>query len=75
MSKIAKASWTWDGKVFILVQPSDNAPEKKVVINRLEGLNKIWNQGLKALQEHQKVPVGKKLSAKVDFDSSDTEDE
>ena len=75
MSQIAKASWTWDGKVFVLVQPSENAPEKKVVINRIEDLNSICNQGLKALQERQKVPVGKKLSVKVDFDSTDSEDE
>ena len=75
MSQIAKASWTWDGKVFVLVQPSENAPEKKVVINRIEDLNSIWNQGLQALQERQKVPVGKKLSVKVDFDSTDSEDE
>ena len=76
MSETAKASWTWDGKVFVLVQQSENAPERKVIINRLEDLNNIWKQGLKALQERQKVPVGKKLFAKADFDSSsDSEDD
>lgn len=74
MSEIAKASWTWDGKVFVLVKPSDNAPEKKVIINRIEDLNSIWNQGLKALQDRKKVPVGKKLFAKTDFDSSDSDE-
>ena len=44
-----------------------------MVINRLEDLNAIWNQGLKALQERQNVPVDKKL--KADFDSSDSENE
>ena len=74
MSTIAKSAWTWDGKVTVLVKPSDNVPEKKVTINRLEDLNNIWKQGLKALQDRQRVPVGKKVYAKADFDS-DSEDD
>ena len=61
MSAIAKSTWTWDGWVIVLVKPSDNVPEKKVIINRLEDLNDIWKQGLKALQNRQRVPVGKKM--------------
>ena len=43
-------------------------PGRKIVINRLEDLNVILeSEILKALQDRQKVPVGKKLEA--DFDS------
>ena len=73
MSTIAKAAWTWDGRVTVLVQPSDKVPGKKVTINRIEDLNDIWKQGLNALQDRQKVPVGKALDVKADFDSSDSE--
>ena len=51
----------------------DKVPGKKVTINRIEDLNDIWKQGLNALQDRQKVPVGKALDVKADFDSSDSE--
>ena len=46
MSAIEKSAWTWDEKVTVSVQPRENAPERKVIINRVEDLNDIWKQGL-----------------------------
>ena len=73
---IAKAAWSWDGTVTILVQKQGTSVTQRKGIKKVKDLNAIWQEGLREL-ERTTTPVSDKSYARVeyesDFDSGDSE--
>jgi hypothetical protein len=67
--EIARAAWSWDGRITILVQKEMKGKKSYVHIRKIQDLNALWNEGQRYL-ERNTIPVSSPNYARVDFDSS-----
>ena len=65
---IAKAVWSWDGTVTVLVQKEGTSATQRKGIKKVKDLNAIWQEGLREL-ERTTTPVSDKSYARVEYES------
>ena len=65
---IAKAAWSWDGTVTVLVQKEGTSVTQRKGIKKVKDLNAIWQEGARELQRTT-TPVSDKSYARVEYES------
>ena len=65
---IAKAAWSWDGTVTVLVQKEGTSVTQRKGIKKVKDFNAIWQEGLREL-ERTTTPVSDKSYARVEYES------